>query len=115
MMREGDYNAGLPKQDNKGDYDTRTPGTGTNKPQAAGTNYSTDVVITGVYPYWYGVSSTQPTVSSIQDAISGGTANMMSSLSTAQNGTLYITFNASSEFLWFAHYENYAKKQSILC
>jgi len=109
---EGDCNAGVVKKDNKGNDDTRSFGTGTNTPQAARTNLdASNRTITGVYPYWYGTSTTQPTISSIQDAISGGTANK-SSITNNQNGTLTITFGASSEFLWFAHFENYATKQS---
>ena len=109
---EGDCNAGVVKKDNKGNDDTRGFGTNTNTPQAARTNLdASNRTITGVYPYWYGTSSTQPTVSSILDAISGGTANK-SSITNNQDGTLTITFNASSEFLWFAHFEEYNTKQS---
>ena len=109
---EGDCNAGVVKKDNKGNDDTRSFGTNSNTPQAARTNLdASNRTITGVYPYWYGTSSTQPTVSSILDAISGGTANK-SSITNNQDGTLTITFNASSEFLWFAHFEEYNTKQS---
>ena len=110
---EGDYNAGLAKNDNKGNTDTRTAQVrSSNAPQAASNNFnSSDRSITGVYPYWYGKSTTQPTISTIQDAISGGTANK-SSITNSQDGTLTITFNASSEFIWFAHFEEYNTKQS---
>ena len=110
---EGDYNAGLAKNDNKGNTDTRTAQVrSSNSPQAASNNFnSSDRSITGVYPYWYGKSTTQPTISTIQDAISGGTANK-SSITNSQDGTLTITFNASSEFIWFAHFEEYNTKQS---
>jgi len=109
---EGDCDAGVVKKDNKGNDDTRSFGTNSNTPQAARTNLdASNRTITGVYPYWYGTSSTQPTVSSIQDAISGGTANK-SSITNSQDNTLIITFNASSEFLWFAHFEEYNTKQS---
>ena len=109
---EGDCDAGVVKKDNKGNDDTRSFGTNSNTPQAARTNLdASNRTITGVYPYWYGTSSTQPTVSSIQDAISGGTANK-SSITNNQDSTLIITFNASSEFLWFAHFEEYNTKQS---
>ena len=109
---EGDCDAGVVKKDNKGNDDTRSFGTNSNTPQAARTNLdASNRTITGVYPYWYGTSSTQPTISSIQDAISGGTANK-SSITNNQNSTLTITFNASSEFLWFAHFEEYNTKQS---
>ncbi len=109
---EGDCNIGLVKKDNKGVNDTRSFGTNSNTPQQARTNLdASNRTITGVYPYWYGTSSTQPTVSSIQTAISNGSANK-SSITNNQNGTLTITFNASSEFLWFAHFDEYNTKQS---
>ena len=109
---EGDCGAGIAKLDNKGNTDTRTAGTNENTPQQARTDLnSNDVTITGVYPYWYGTSSTQPTISTIQNAISGGTANK-SSITNNQDGTLTITFNADEEYCWFAHFEEYNTKQS---
>ncbi len=109
---EGDCNAGVVKKDNKGNDDTRGFGNSSNTPQAARTNLdASNRTITGVYPYWYGTSSTQPTVSSIQDAISGGTANK-SAITNNQNGKLQITFGAVSEFIWFAHFEEYTAKVS---
>ena len=97
---------------NKGDTDLRTPGTSTNTPQAARTDINTsDVIVTGVYPYWYGTSSTQPTISSIQDAISGGTAQK-SDITNNQDGTITITFEADGEYCWFAHFEEYNTKRS---
>ena len=105
---EGDCNAGQAKLDNKGVTDTRTAGTNENTPQAARTNLNaSDRTITGIYPYFWGVSSTQPTVSSIVNEIQNGTANKV--LSSAA-GSFTITFNASSEFLWFAHFAEYNDK-----
>lgn len=105
---EGDCNAGQAKLDNKGVTDTRTAGTNTNTPQAARTDLNaSDRTITGIYPYFWGVSSTQPTVSSIVNEIQNGTANKV--LSSAA-GSFTITFNASSEFLWFAHFAEYNDK-----
>ena len=105
---EGDCNAGQAKLDNKGVTDTRTAGTNANTPQAARTDLNaSDRTITGIYPYFWGVSSTQPTVSSIVNEIQNGTANKV--LSSA-SGSFTITFNASSEFLWFAHFAEYNDK-----
>ena len=105
---EGDCDAGLAKLDNKGDTDTRSFGTSTNTPQAARTNLNaSDKTITGIYPYFWGVSSTEPTVSSIASIISSGNANKV--LQSA-SGSFTITFDASSEFLWFAHFSNYSDK-----
>lgn len=68
---EGDYSAGLAKKDSKGVDDTRTPGNGINKPQAARTNYSSPTrTVTGFYPYFFGYSSTQQTANNVAIAIS---------------------------------------------
>jgi len=98
----GDYGQGLAKKDNKGD-DTTT------SPISSGTKNSSDRIITGIYPYFWGVSSTEPTTTTIAAAISGGTANKV--LSQA-NSTITITFNATEEYLWFAHLSNYNTKTS---
>jgi hypothetical protein len=105
----GNYNAGLPKQDNKGSLDVRTPLVrSVNAPQAASTNYnSTTFTYTNIYPYFWGVSSTQPTTSGIATLISSGAANKV--LSSAAS-TITISFNASSEYLWFATFSNYPAK-----
>jgi hypothetical protein len=98
----GDYDSGLVIKDNKGD-DTTT------SPISSGTNNSTDRIITGIYPYFWGISSTEPTASSIADEISGGTANKVL---LQANGTITITFNATEEYLWFAHLGNYTTKST---
>jgi hypothetical protein len=54
------------------------------------------VTILSLYPYFYGRSVTQPTVNNA--LITGGTKVV--SFST---DTLPITFNANSEYVWFAH------------
>ena len=107
---DGNYNAGLPKQDNKGNYDTRTSAVrSVNAPQAASTFFTSSIVtITGQYPYFWGKMSSLPTISSIASAISGGTANKV--MSPSASGTLTITYNASSEFIWFAYYQYYTEK-----
>lgn len=96
----GDYGNGLPIKDNKGD-DTTT------SPISSGTNNSTDRVITGIYPYFWGVSTTEPTPTTIANDISNGNANKV--LSQA-NGTITITFDANEEYLWFAHLSSYSTK-----
>ena len=98
----GDYGGGLAIKDNKGDNTTTSP-------ISSGTADSTDITITGIYPYFWGVSSTEPTTTTIAAAISGGTANKV--LSQANN-TITITFNATEEYLWFAHLSNYTTKSS---
>jgi hypothetical protein len=106
---DGNYNVGLPKNDSKGSADTRTALVrSVNAPQAASNNFeSTSYTYTGIYPYYWGTSVTPPTTSTIANEISGGTANKV--LSSA-SGTITIDFGASSEYLWFAHFENYTTK-----
>jgi len=106
---DGNYDAGLAKNDNKGSVDTRTPVVrSVNAPQAASNNFqSSQYTYTGIYPYFWGVSTTQPTASDIVDEITGGTANKV--LSSASS-TITITFGASSQYLWFAHFTNYTNK-----
>jgi hypothetical protein len=111
----GQYSAGLPKYNNKGSLDTRPfAERSTSNPQSAesGTDFTSGTLtINGVYPFWYGKSVTQPTVQTIKDAISGGTATK-SSITNSQDGTLTITFGASGEYIWFAHFSGYTTKIS---
>jgi hypothetical protein len=106
---DGNYNAGQAKNDNKGNVDTRSPAVrSSNAPQSASNNYlSTQYTYTGIYPYFWGVSTTQPSASDIVNQITGGTANKV--LSSASS-TITITFGASSQYLWFAHFSNYTNK-----
>ena len=106
---DGNYSAGLPKNNNKGVLDVRTPQVrSTNAPQAASTSFQTSTfTYTGIYPYYYGLSSTEPTLQTVKDAISGGTATKV--LASA-SGNLSITYNANTQFLWFAHFGNYTLK-----
>lgn len=106
---DGNYDAGLPKNDNKGSADTRTSLVrSVNAPQASSNNFqSTSYTYTGIYPYFWGISSSAPTVTIIRDEITGGTANKV--LSSA-SGTITIDFAASSDYLWFAHYSGYTSK-----
>lgn len=106
---DGNYDAGLAKNDNKGNTDTRTPAVrSANAPQASSNNFqSSQYTYTGIYPYFWGVSTSQPSDVDIVNAITGGTANKV--LSSAAN-TITITFGASSQYLWFAHFTNYTNK-----
>jgi hypothetical protein len=103
------YLSGSTKQDNKGVFDTRPYAVrSTSAPQLGSTTLvPSNVTITGIYPYFYGISNTLPSVSNIISAISGGTAS--STLSDA-SGTLSITFGATNQFIWFAHFANNTTK-----
>ena len=105
----GNYNSGLPKNTNKGVSDTRPAQIrSTNAPQASSTSFDSSLkTITGIFPYYYGKMSVEPTIESVSQSILNGTANKV--LSSA-SGNLQITFNASTEFLWFAHLASYGLK-----
>lgn len=105
----GSYLSGLPKNTNKGTLDTRPSQIRSiNAPQAGDSSFnSATKTITGIFPYYYGVLNTEPTIQDVIDAISGGTANKV--LSSA-SGNLTIDFNTSTKFLWFAHLASYGQK-----
>jgi hypothetical protein len=110
---DGNYNAGVAIKDSLGNLDTRTPQVRNSPqvgPQAASTGFESSVqTITGIYPYFWGKSSSVPTPASIAAAIAAGTANKV--LASA-DGTLSITFASTSEYIWFVHYSLYTRKKS---
>jgi hypothetical protein len=75
-----------PKNSSGGDFGSPLP---------SGSTAVAQTTITGIYPYFYGKSSSRPTASS--SLVNSGTKVVSSS-----NGTISITYNASSEFIWFA-------------
>lgn len=106
---DGNYFTGLAKQNNKGATDVRASQVrSVNAPQSASTNYdSTTFTYNNIYPFFWGVSTTQPTTSGIAALISGGSSNKVL-LSAA--GTIIIPFAAVSQYLWFATFTNYPDK-----
>lgn len=103
----GTYLAGLAKLNNKGVADTRAAQVrNVNAPQSA-SSLSSSVTITGIYPYFWGKSNTQPTTSSIAATIAAGTANKV--LSPADS-TVTVTYNAVGEYVWLAHAASYTNK-----
>lgn len=107
---DGNYDAGLAKQDNKGNVDGRTPAVrSSNAPQAASNNFNTSTIITGIYPYFYGTSSSLPTASFVASEIAAGNGTKVLS---AASGTLAIPYNVGlpGEFIWFAYPSTYTTK-----
>jgi len=108
---DGNYDAGLPKQDNKGNVDTRSSEVRSNNaPQAASNNFdSTTSTITGIFPYFWGTSPTLPTTASVAAQISSGNANKVL---TSAAGTLTIPYYEPLPgiFIWFAYYGDYTSK-----
>ena len=58
------------------------------------------VALNVLYPYFWGKSNTLPTAASIASDIQNGSANKV--LASA-SGTVSVTYNASGEYIWFAH------------
>jgi hypothetical protein len=104
----GTYSAGLSKQNNKGVADNRTAQVrSTAAPQSGSSIVASGVSVTGIYPYFWGKSSTLPTAASIAAAIAAGTANKV--LADA-NGTVIVTFTAAAQYVWLAHQTSYITK-----
>jgi hypothetical protein len=108
----GNYSAGLAKLNNKGATDSNAFAVLlTTNPQSANasTFASSSSTVTCIYPYFWGVSSTQPTTASIASAIQAGAGTTYRVLAVG-SGTLTITFNASSQYIWLAVQTGYAAK-----
>jgi hypothetical protein len=97
----GSYSAGVNKKNNKGILDTRTALVrSANAPQASSTGYnSNDVTLNVIYPYFYGVSSVQPSALNIATAIQAGETNKVLEVSSED---VTVTFNADGEYVWLA-------------
>jgi hypothetical protein len=106
---KGNYNQGARKSDSQGVLDTRPYAIrSTNNPQSADTNFTSNTVsIDGIYPFFYGTSTTKLTSSQIKSVIEAGNANKVL---TKADGTISITFNASDKYIWFAHADVYPEK-----
>ncbi len=109
----GSYSSGVAKQNNKGVYDTRTSQTrNINAPQSAATNFgSTQIILNGYYPYFYGKTpgpagqKTAPEIVSIIESGSGFTK-----VTALGSGQLSMAFNAIGEWPWFAVFSGYVDK-----
>lgn len=105
----GNYSAGEAKNNNKGVTDARAAQVRNNSaPQAASTGFAaTGTSVTAIYPYFWGVSDTQPTAASIASAIQAGTTNKVLA---AASGNVSVTFNASAQYVWVAIQASYTEK-----
>lgn len=109
---DGNYSAGLPKNNNKGSLDVRTALIrSVNTPQSAGLNFSSSIsTITGIFPYFWGTSLTLPNAASIAATIAGGLVNK---ILLDASGSLSIPYNMPSGtylFIWIAYYGSYGSK-----
>lgn len=105
----GTHNLGASKKRSDNTNDTRAAGTGTNNPQAPGTKFSAITTITGIYPFFWGLSLTPPTTGTIAAAIAAGTANK---ILLPAGGTITVPFNnaPTAQYLWVAHAAAYTTK-----
>ena len=108
---DGNYGAGLSKQDNKGVFDVRSSAVRSiNAPQAASNNFDSSTrTITSIFPYFYGTSATLPTAVSVAAQIVAGSGTKV--LSSA-SGTLSIPYNEGLPgiYIWFAYFSSYTTK-----
>jgi hypothetical protein len=104
----GTYSSGLPKNNNKGVADTRTPQVrSANAPQQASSINSGSISVSGIYPYFWGTSSSAPSALSVAAQIVNSQANKVLS---AASGTIAVTFEAYAEYIWVAHPASYPAK-----
>jgi hypothetical protein len=107
---DGNYDSGLPKKNNKGNNDTRTPLIrSSNAPQLSANNFeSITYTYTSIYPYFWGVSGTQPSSNDVVNLIESGSATKVVS---SANGTVTIPFNVvTPNYLWVAIFSGYPEK-----
>ena len=112
---DGNYDAGLVKKRSDGNDDERASKVRNNPiagPQAADTNFeSSDVTVTGYYPWYWGVSTTSLTTAQIATIINSGTegTDYHKTVGNAAN-TINVNFSATGKYLWFAIYKEYSDK-----
>jgi hypothetical protein len=102
------YGIGLVKKDNKNISDTRTFAVrSTSAPQSAASDLTTNnLSVTGIYPYFWGkvaATSGKPTAAQIAGIIQTNTPGTSNKVLADASGTITITFDASSEYVWVAH------------
>jgi hypothetical protein len=104
----GVYGAGLPKPESSGTLDTRAAQIlSIDAPQSAYYLSSSPITVQGIYPYFWGKSSTPVSDDDIATAISTGVANKVV---TSAAGSVPATFNADAEYIWFAIQGSYTTK-----
>jgi hypothetical protein len=102
------YDQGNKLDDNKGTLDDRGYAVRSNQPQDASNTLTTQKVITGIYPYYYGVTDTLPSTNLIQNMIDNGTASKV--LSSAQGNITLVLNMSQPRWLWYAQFAEYPAK-----
>jgi len=101
---QGDYNAGSPKDDNKGVTDTRPAEVRqTDAPQAGDTGFtSSSKTISGRYPYFYGTASDRSTIDDPSEVASLIAAGSGTKVVADSNGTLTLSVGTTTTHVWLA-------------
>jgi hypothetical protein len=97
------YQAGLAKQNNKNATDTRSAALrSVNAPQLAdSTGFDSSALsYSGLYPYFWGVSASAPSVLSVTSSISSNSG--INKVVSSSTGTITIPYSATVNYLWFA-------------
>ena len=107
------YELGQAKKTNKNVTDLRTPLVRSgDAPQAGSSSLTSNTVsIVGGYPYYWGVSNTLLSAVDIADLIATNHISVRKVLADASS-SISIVFNASGQYLWFAHEASIANKTS---
>ena len=101
----GNYSAGLPKKDNFGNNDARASAVrNTGRPQAASNNFASSAVsFTGVYPWYWGISSTALSVDDIWALLNNPLSSGVNKVTSDSNLTISVDdWGATGQYLWFA-------------
>jgi hypothetical protein len=106
----GSYLAGLPKKNNKGVTDNRPFAVrNVNAPQSADLAFnSSTITLTGAYPFFYFKSATLMSADDVVTHIQNGLANKV--LVYNNPASVTITFNANTEYLYYAEPSTYTQK-----
>lgn len=105
----GNYDIGIAKRNNKGVTHSALPALRTTtSPQSPGSNFaSSNQIITGYYPYFYGKSATQQNATQIKSIIESGSSTKVVNNAA---GSLIMAFNAVGEWPWFAIFDSFSTK-----
>ncbi len=109
------YLSGLPKQNSSNGLDGRKPSRRqTNAPQAGSLDFrSEDIFVSGVYPYYYGLSNAPMTKEEIQELIDSNDSSLNFVVADSM-GDVTIRYDSNEQYLWFAHASIYDQKNSWL-
>ena len=109
------YQDGLPKPNSSHGIDGRKfDRRQTDSPQAGSSNFKSEpVFVAGVYPYYYGSSSTPMTTELLQELIDNNDPSLNLVISDSSKDVT-IRYDSNEQYLWFAHASIYDQKNRWL-